>query len=187
MIGVVVSEKQTQRIRELIEIITITLLILFIIRFAVQSFRTEGQSMEPNFHTGEYVLVNKVIYLFSPPRRGDVVIFHYPFDIHKEFIKRIIGLPGDIIHTSDASVSVNNQTIREPYIRVAFNFDNITWKLGPNQFFVMGDNRDSSLDSRTWGPLDRSYIIGKVVAAYWPLNDMGPINTYSNVYTSIRP
>src|SRR5438067_5238174 len=150
---IAVSEKQTRRIREIIETITLTLLILFIIRLAIQSFRTDGQSMEPNFHTNEYVLVNKVVYFLSQPQRGDVIVFHYPLDIHKDFIKRIIGLPGDIIHTTNTSVSINNQSIQEPYIRVAFNFDNTAWKLGPNQFFVMGDNRDSSLDSRTWGPL----------------------------------
>ena len=135
------SETQTRRVREIIEIITLTLLTLFIIRSAVQSFRTDGQSMEPNFHTDEYV----------------------------------------------PTVSVNNQTIIEPYIRVAFNFDNTSWKLGPKQFFVMGDNRDGSLDSRTWGPLDRSYIIGKVVAAYCPFNDLGLVNTYPDVYATIRP
>ena len=181
------SEKQTRLLREMIELITLTLLILFVVRFAVQSFRTDGQSMEPNFHNDEFVLVNKVSYLFQQPQRGDVIVFHYPFDIHKDFIKRIIGLPGDIIHTTNASVSINGQTIKEPYISVAFNFANTSWKLGPNQFFVMGDNRNNSLDSRIWGPLDRSYIIGKVVVAYWPMSNLGLVNTYSAVYAAVHP
>jgi signal peptidase I len=183
--GCALSEKHTRFLREIIEIVTFTLLVLFIIRFAVQSFRTDGQSMEPNFHSNEYVLVNKVTYLLQQPQRGDVVVFHYPFDIHKDFIKRLIGLPGDTIHVTNATVTINGQAIREPYIRVPFNFENKTWKLGANQFFVMGDNRDNSLDSRTWGPLDRSYIIGKVVAAYWPMNYLGFIDTYSAVYAAV--
>ncbi len=181
------TEKHTRLIREIIETITFTLLILFVIRLAVQSFRTDGQSMEPNFHTDEYVLVNKAVYLFQQPQRGDVVIFHYPLDIHKDFIKRVIGLPGDTIHVTNTSVNIDGQTLREPYIRVPFNFEMKSWKLAPDQFFVMGDNRDNSLDSRSWGPLDRSYIIGKVIVAYWPLNDLGLINTYPSVYTAIRP
>lgn len=182
-----VSEKHTRFLREAIETVTFTLLILLIIRFGVQSFRTDGQSMEPNFHTDEYVLVNKVIYLFQQPKRGDVIVFHYPFDIHKDFIKRIVGLPGDTFHTTSNSVSINGQTITEPYVRMPVNFENNTWKLGPNQFFVMGDNRGNSLDSRFWGPLDRSYIIGKVVVAYWPITDLGLIDTYPAVYTEVHP
>ena len=181
------SEKRVRLLREIIETVAITLLILFIIRFAVQSFRTDGQSMEPNFHTDEYVLVNKMAYLFQQPQRGDVLVFHYPFDIHKDFIKRLIGLPGDTISVTTSSVTVNGDTIKEPYIRVPFNFDNKTWKLGFNQFFVMGDNRDNSLDSRIWGPLDRSYIVGKVVVAYWPMNYLGLINTYPAVFAAVPP
>ena len=180
------TEKHTRLIREIIETITFTLLILFIMRFAVQSFRTDGQSMEPNFQTDEYVLVNKVAYLIQQPQRGDVIIFHYPLDIHKDFIKRLIGLPGDTIQVTNTDVSINGQRLQEPYIRVPFNFEVKSWKLGPNQFFVMGDNRDNSLDSRSWGPLDRSYIIGKVIVSYWPLNDLGLINTYPSVYTAVR-
>ena len=180
-------EKCTLLIREIIEIITFTLLILFIIRFTVQSFRTDGQSMEPIFHTNEYVLVNKMAYLWQQPQRGDVIVFHYPLDIHRDFIKRLIGLPGDIIHVTSTSVSINGQTIQEPYIRIPYNFESNSWKLGPAQFFVMGDNRENSLNSRSWGPLDRSYIIGKVIVAYWPFNDVGLINTYPSVYAAIRP
>ena len=181
-----VTEKHTRFLREAIETVTFTLLILFMIHFAVQSFRTDGQSMEPNFHNNEFVLVNKVIYFFQQPQRGDVIVFHYPFDIHKDFIKRIIGLPGDTIHTTSSSVSINNQAITEPYIRIPVNLEDNTWKLGPGQFFVMGDNRDNSLDSRTWGPLDKSYIIGKVVITYWPITDLGFINTYPAVYAAIH-
>lgn len=181
------SEKRTHIVRDIIETIAITLLIFLIIRLAVESFRVDGQSMEPNFHNNEYVLVDKAAYLFQPPQRGDVIIFHYPLDTHKDFIKRIIGVPGDTVHTTSTGVIVDGDTISEPYIRVPFNFQSYTWKLGPNQFFVMGDNRDNSLDSRIWGPLERSYIVGKAVVVYWPINALELINTYPSVFAAIHP
>jgi signal peptidase I len=181
-----VSEKRTRFIRELIETIALTLLIFLVIRFAAQSFRVDGESMEPGLHTDEFVLVDKVTYLFHAPERGDVVVFHYPLDTQRDFIKRIIGLPGDTISTTSTSVAVDGQTLREPYISLPFNFESDTWKLGPNQFFVMGDNRDNSLDSRSWGPLARSYIIGKAVAVYWPVSDWETINTFPSVFAAIH-
>src|ERR1700730_14639801 len=179
------SEKRTRLIRELIETIAFTLLIFLVIRFAAQSFRVDAASMEPGLHTDEYVLVNKVAYLFHEPQRGDVIVFHYPLDTTKDFIKRIIGIPGDTIKTTSDAVILNGQTLREPYISTPFNYTSDTWKLGPGEFFVMGDHRDNSLDSRTWGPLNRSYIVGKAVAVYWPLNHWELINTFSTVFASI--
>jgi signal peptidase I len=181
-----VSEKRTHLIRELIETIALTLLIFLVIRFAGQSFRVDGESMEPGLHTDEFVLVDKVSYLFQSPQRGDVIVFHYPLDTQRDFIKRIIGLPGDTISTTSTSVIVDGQTLHEPYLSLPFNFANDTWKLGPNQFFVMGDNRDNSLDSRSWGPLDRSFIIGRAVAVYWPVNDWELVNTYPSVFAAIH-
>ena len=179
------SEKRTRLVRELIETIALTLLIFLVIRFAAQSFRVDGPSMQPGLHTDEYVLVNKMAYLFHPPQRGDVIVFHYPVNPSQDFIKRIIGIPGDTIQTTSNAVIVNGQTLREPYISTPFNYDSNTWKLGPGEFFVMGDNRDNSLDSRTWGPLARSYIVGKAVAVYWPLSDWEWINTFTAVFASI--
>ena len=181
-----VSEKSTHLIRELIETIALMLIIFLVIRFAAQSFRVDGASMEPGLHTDEFVLVDKMSYLFQSPQRGDVIVFHYPLDTTKDFIKRIIGLPGDTLRITNTSVIVDGQALHEPYISLPFNFENYTWKLGPDQFFVMGDNRENSLDSRSWGPLNRRYIIGKAVAIYWPVNDWEIINTYSAVFAAIH-
>jgi signal peptidase I len=181
-----VSEKSTHLIREIIETIALTLIIFLVIRFAAQSFRVDGESMEPGLHTDEFVIVDKMSYLFQSPQRGDVIVFHYPVDPSKDFIKRVIGLPGDTIRITGSSVIVDGQTLHEPYISLPFNFENKTLKLGSDQFFVMGDNRDNSLDSRSWGPLGRSYIIGKAVAVYWPVNDLELINTYSSVFAAIH-
>jgi signal peptidase I len=141
--------------------------------------------MEPGIHQNEYLLVSKAVYLFQQPQRGDVVVFHYPLDIHKDFIKRIIGIPGDTIQITKTTVSINSRIIVEPYTSHPFTYDRNTWKLGPEQFFVMGDNRDNSFDSRDWGPLERSYIVGKVVAIYWPLPNWSFINTYPSVYAAV--
>ncbi len=181
-----VSEKRTYLIREVIETIALTLVIFLVIRFAAQSFRVDGDSMNPGLHSDEFVLVDKVAYLFQSPQRGDVIVFHYPLDIHRDFIKRIIGLPGDIISVTGTGVIVDGRTLQEPYISDPYNFESDTWKLGPNQFFVMGDNRPDSLDSRTWGPLDRSYIIGKAVVVYWPVTDWELINTFPTVFAAIH-
>ena len=181
------SEKHTRLIRELIETIAFTLLIFLVIRFAAQSFRVDGESMEPGFHTDEYVLVDKVTYLFHAPERGDIIVFHYPLDTSRDFIKRVIGVPGDVVSTTSNDVIVDGQTLHEPYISVPFNFASDKWKLGPNQFFVMGDNRNNSLDSRSWGLLDKSYIVGKVVAVYWPVTNWEFINTFPSVFAAIHP
>ena len=187
LIGTVnVSEKRTRFIRELIETIALTVLIFLVIRFAVQSFRVDGESMKPGLYTDEFVLVDKVTYLFHAPERGDVIVFHYPLDTTRDFIKRIIGLPGDTISITSTSVVVDGQTLHEPYISLPHNFESNTWKLAPNQFFVMGDNRDNSLDSRSWGPLDRSYIIGRAVAVYWPVGNWEFINTFPSVFAAIH-
>jgi signal peptidase I len=180
-----VSEKRARLIREAVETIAVTLLIFIVIRFAVQSFRVDGPSMEPGLHTNEYVLVNKAAYLLTAPQRGDVIVFHFPLNPSEDFIKRIVGVPGDTIQTTSTEVIVDGQVLREPYISQPFNFENHTWKLGPGQFFVMGDNRDNSLDSRSWGPLDRSYIVGKAVFVYWPIGNLEWINTYSSVFAAI--
>jgi signal peptidase I len=179
------SEKRTRLIRELIETIAFTLLVFLIIRFAAQSFRVDGASMQPGLQTNEYVLVNKLAYLFHAPQRGDVIVFHDPLNPSQDFIKRVIGIPGDTIQTTSDAVIVDGQTLHEPYISTPFNYESNTLKLGSSEFFVMGDNRDNSFDSRAWGPLNQSYIVGKAVAVYWPLSDWQWVNTFSSVFASI--
>ena len=185
--GSVVSRKQTRFIQRAIGAFALALLIIIAMRLSLVSFRMNDQSMEPGFHASQYVLVNKLAYLFQQPQRGDVIVFHYPFDIHTDFIKRVIGVPGDTIKTTGTSVMVNGQVIHESYISRPYNFDDYVWKLGPDQFFVMGDNRSNSLDSRIWGPLTRSYIVGKVVAIDWPPEAWSSVNTYPSVFAAVHP
>src|SRR5205823_11812672 len=131
------------------------------------------------------MLVNQVGYFCQGAQRGDVILVHYPVDIYKYFMKRVIGTPGDAIQTTDTEVLVNGESLHEPYISLPLNFESHTWKLGPKQFFVMGDNRDNSLDSRFWGPLEQKYIVGKVLVVYWPVTTWSVVNTYPSVYAAL--
>jgi len=154
-------------LREVLETIILTVVIYAVVNFATGRFKVEGSSMEPNILPNEYVLVDKLSYLIGQPQRGDVVVLIYPLATERDFIKRIVGLPGETITVAGGVVSIDGLPLQEPYI-AAPPIAGGTWKLGPDQYFVMGDNRNNSSDSRSWGPLDRKYLIGKAVLTYWP-------------------
>lgn len=179
--------KRSHLAREIVETIVLTILIFLVIRFVVQSYHVVGTSMQPSLANDEYVLVNKIAYLFHPPERGDVIVFHYPLDTNQDFIKRVIGLPGDVITTDATNVWVNGVQLKEPYISKKANPSGNTWKVPPNQYFVLGDNREVSDDSRIWGFVPRDFIVGKAVLVYWPIKGWQFINTYSDVYSHIKP
>ena len=145
----------------------------------------DGISMQPGLNNDQYVLVNKLSYLFHAPERGDVIVFHWPVDTNKDLIKRVIGVPGDVIVIDNKTVRVNGVLLNEPYISAPANPAGNTWVVPPNHYFVMGDNRQVSDDSRDWGFVPKSYIIGKAVFVYWPLNSWHFINTYQPVYGKI--
>jgi|GEM_PF-1421927 len=125
--------------------------------------RVDGSSMEPTLHAGEEVSVDTQAYASSSPVRGDVILFHYPIDPTQEFIKRVIGLPGDTLKITPNQIYVNGMVLHEPYISAPVNGSPETVTLQANDYFVMGDNRPNSFDSRSWGPVPRNYIIGKVI------------------------
>ncbi|MDQ6660849.1 MAG: signal peptidase I [Chloroflexota bacterium] len=178
--------KRSHLIREIVETIALTLIIFLVIHFAVQSYRVEGTSMNPGLIDNEYVLVNKVAFLFHQPERGDVIVFHAPKDPGRDYIKRVIGLPGDTILVTSTTVTVNGDVLKEPYISTAANPTANSWKVPQNQYFVLGDNRPTSDDSRDWGFVPKDYIVGQAVAVYWPLNNWQFIDTHPSVYTSIK-
>jgi len=167
-------------IYEIVKTITFVLLAAFLIRyFLIQPFVVEGQSMEPNFHNSEYLIVEKVSYRFSEPKRGDVIIFKAPSNPDLDYIKRIIALPGETIKITDNVIYVNGTAIKEKYIPsndlTLINQDensSLEKTLGPDEFFVLGDNREHSSDSREFGILDRSKIIGKVWVVVYPWNNL---------------
>ena len=195
-------EQQLRVAREVIETAIFALLMFLAVRMVVQNFRVEGMSMDPTYHTGQYVLVNKALYtrlnlkaiadvlpfwsveddgryLFRAPQRGDVVVFEPPIVNRgdRDFIKRVIGEPGDRVAVRDGHVFVNDQQLVEPYIPQAQTtcfgqYCDVT--LGEDEYFVLGDNRANSSDSRYWGPVKGSRIIGRAWLIYLPFSDFGP-------------
>ncbi len=150
----------------------------FVIVFLYQPVKVEGGSMMPSLTNKERVFVNKFVYRLEPVARGDVVVFRYPRDPSLSFIKRVIGVPGDHIRIDDGQVYVNGKALEEDYLFPAFvdreqSFAEIV--LPQNNYFVMGDHRNMSDDSRDFGPLDQSFIYGKASFVYWPLQKMGRV------------
>lgn len=166
-------------LREILETVLLTVIIYAVVNFATGRFKVEGTSMEPSVHPGQYVLVDKISYMLGEPQRGDVIVFNYPLAIDRDFIKRVIGLPGETVAISGGVVTVNNEPLQESYI-AAPPLSGGAWTLTPTEYFVMGDNRNGSSDSRSWGPLERKYIIGKAVLVYFPFDkDWGLVPHYS--------
>lgn len=165
---------------ELIKIVVISLVIIIPIRyFLIQPFYVKGASMEPNFYDKEYLIIDEISYRFEEPIRGDIIVFRYPINPQEYFIKRVIGLPGEKIEIKNGSVYIYNEefpdgfALEENYLASdikTYGMSNDNVKLGDNEFFVMGDNRNSSKDSRSFGPVNRSYLIGKVLFRGWPFN-----------------
>ncbi|HTI12965.1 MAG TPA: signal peptidase I [Dictyobacter sp.] len=179
--------KRSYLAREIVEILALTILIFIAVRFVIQSYHVDGQSMEPGLITNDYVMVNKLAYLSHGPERGDVIVFHYPLDTKQDYIKRVIGLPGDKIQVNNTQVIVNGHVLNEPYITTPYNQEANAWTVPPNEYFVLGDNRPVSLDSRSWGFVPRSYIIGKAVVVFWHQGkpELHFINTYPAVYKEL--
>lgn len=179
----ILSEPETQApekpkpLRLLIEIGE-TLLISFILFLAINTvtarIRVDGSSMEPSLHHNELILVNRLAYQFGEPARGDVVVFRFPRDPEQEYIKRIIGLPGDTIEIRDHQVFVNGILLEEPYIAAPTNQSGV-WTVPEDRYFVLGDNRNDSSDSRAWGTVPEEYLIGKAIFIYWPPEEWGII------------
>ena len=166
-----------------------------VIRNSVQNFRVEGSSMHPTLEGGQYLLVNKLVYLkidqerlsrrvpfwkvepptqhfvVHPPQRGELVVFQFPRDPSRDFVKRVIGVPGDVVAMEDGIVRVNGETLDEPYLTVRDTSDMGAVDLGEKEYFVLGDNRRGSNDSRSWGPVPEENILGKVWLVYWPLSN----------------
>ena len=167
--------KEENGIIEIIRFSIIALLIVIPVRmFIAQPFIVSGASMAQTFHTGEYLIVDQVSYYLHDPSRGDVIIFRYPRDPSKYFIKRVIGLPGETIIIEDSKVMIKNADnpegfyLEEPYVRSMRTPERIEQVLGSREYFVMGDNRDESSDSRVWGVLQKERIVGRAFLRLFP-------------------
>jgi signal peptidase I len=195
--------------RELVETVILAALIFFAVRAVVQNFRVEGQSMEPSMHDSEYLLVNKALYfrvdmdrvkqflpflpidggerhLFRAPRRGDVIVFKFPQDPDRDFIKRVIGVPGDTVEVKDNAVYINGARLEEEYILATPNYTYGPKTVPEGHYFVLGDNRRNSYDSHQWAQscgqqqqcdfVPEENIIGQAWLRYWPFENLGFVN-----------
>ena len=159
-------------LREYVEsIVTAVVLALIIITFIAQSFLVQGSSMEPGLHNGQRLLVEKLSYRFRPPKRGEIVVFRYPLDPRRKFIKRIIGIPGDEIFIKDRRVYLNGLPLEENYINGPTYGTYGPTIVPPDSYFVLGDNRNNSDDSRfpDVGFVPRKNIVGRALFVYWPV------------------
>lgn len=184
-------------LRELVEAALLALFVFFVLQLSVQNFKVEGSSMEPTLSEGQYLLVNKLVYLrldtsrlarfipfreatqqeaaylLHPPQRGEIIVFHFPRDPRRDFVKRVIGVPGDTVEVRRGVVYLNGLPLEEPYI-IEPSFDTRpALRLRPGEYYVLGDHRRASNDSRDWGPVPEENIIGKVLLTYWPPDRFG--------------
>ncbi len=160
---------------DVLETFILAALLFFIINVVSARIRVDGSSMEPTLHTGEFVIVDKVSYRIGAPHRGDVIVFHYPRNPQKEYIKRIIGLPGDTVNITEGRVFINGRVLRESYIAAAPAYPG-SWTVSDGALFVLGDNRNNSDDSHRWGTVPIDYVIGKAILVYWPPEVWGLID-----------
>lgn len=164
-------------ILELLEIIVIAGGLFLAVNMATARVRVESISMEPNLHEGQFVVVNRLAYRWANPEHGDIIVFHFPNNPKKRYIKRIIGIGGDLVSANSGQVYVNGIPLDEPYLASVPNYEG-EWKVGPEEVFVLGDNRNNSNDSKNWGLLELDAVIGKAIFIYWPLSDLGLIPHY---------
>ena len=172
------EENRGSFLKEVFQFAIIALVIVFPIRlFIAQPFIVSGASMDPTFDTGEYLIIDELSYRFDTPLRGDVVVFRYPLDPSKFFIKRVIGLPGETVLIQNGKVEVvatdgTSRILSEPYVINKGNGNDMTITLSATDYFVMGDNRPESSDSRSWGPLPSENITGRAFLRLLPVTDV---------------
>lgn len=155
--------------RELVQVTVIAILLYVGLNIFIPRYEVEGHSMEPNFHTAERVVVSRLHYVLGEPHRGDIIVFRHSNG--KNLIKRVIGLPGEVITMTNGEVFVDSVPLNEPYVESlcgSFSCREESWELGEDEYFVLGDNRNHSLDSQNFGPIQRDQIVGKVLMRYWP-------------------
>jgi signal peptidase I len=181
-----VSEPKTQAefrqppevfIREIVETLLLTFFIFWLVHSLVGRYRIDGSSMNPTLLDGEYLIINNVTYLLDEPQLGDIVVFRHPRN-ELNLIKRVIGLPGDNIKIDNGTVWVNGEVLDEPYIANPPNYSG-EWDVPPDTFFVLGDNRNNSSDSHSWGFLPQENLLGKASYVYWPPADWGEVPHYA--------
>jgi len=185
-------EKRYRLVREILETVVLTILMFVIINLAVQNYDVTGPSMEPSLHNQERIMVDKVSYLFHSPARGDVIVFVAPPAPKDNYVKRIIGIPGDVITVNGNTVILDGVTLKETYVDPLMQGNSnppiINRAVPDGQYFVMGDDRRNSSDSRVWGFVPRGNIIGRAALVYWPFgqDNSGFLPDVSSVFANVH-
>jgi signal peptidase I len=171
--------RQKSFLRDTLEIVFLALVLYVVIQYAVQTVHVLGSSMYGTLHDNDLLVASKVSYKLHPPQRGDIIVFKPPDELSRDFIKRIIALPGERLHITNGVVYINGRVLNEPYLPEKWNYNN-NWPpsgqdqlMPPNEYFVMGDNRNHSSDSRVFGPITLESILGKAEVRIWPLGQVG--------------
>ena len=167
--------------REIIITVLVAIVITFLLHFGIEARSVHYSCMLPNLEEGEYIMVDKVIYHFSDPERGEVIVFWPPEELGSAnpFIKRIIGLPGDTIEVKNGKVFIDDIPLEEEYLKEPFHYTVSSRRIPYGEYFVLGDNRNNADDSHVWGTLPRQNIIGRAWFIYWPLNRCRMVKHYS--------
>ena len=166
-------------VREIVETLLLTFFIFWLVNSFVGRYRIDGSSMNPTLQNAQYLLINNFSYYLNEPDRGDIIVFKHP-NSDLNLIKRVIGLPGDHVEVQERHVMVNGVLLTEPYILAEPTYSG-DWIVPEGEFFVLGDNRNSSSDSHSWGFLPDDNIIGKAVLVYWPIKDWEQVPHYDHI------
>lgn len=164
-------QRQRSYLVELLEALLVVIGVYLLVNLFTARFVVEGQSMQPQFETGQFLIVDRTRYFFDTPGYGDLIVFHYPDNPSDDYVKRIIGLPGDTVAFRDTQLYINEIQVEESYINEPCHptrCEDAEWVLGANEFFVLGDNRNYSQDSRAFGPVPSHLILGEAWIRYWP-------------------
>ena len=159
-------------LRETLETILLTAIIFLILNTATGRFQVRGSSMEQTLHDGQYLVIGKLNYWIRSPQRGDVIVFQPPNNPSDDYIKRVVGLPGEQIEIQSGAILVDGLRLEEPYITDPGTYSG-GWTLGDEEYFVLGDNRNNSSDSHSWGVLPQENIVGRAWLCYWPPEEWG--------------
>ena len=161
-------------LREVLETVLLALLLFLVLNTVTARFQVQGSCMEPTLHSGQYLIVSRLTYWVHPPERGDVVILHPPNNPSDDYIKRIVGVPGERIEIRDGEVWVDGILLHEPYVAGPPTYSD-SWNLGEGGYLVLGDNRNNASDSHSWGVLPQENIVGKAWLCYWPPEEWGMV------------
>ena len=191
--------------RDIIEALVLAVVVFMLLQTTVRNFKVDGSSMDPTLEHGQYLLVNRLLYLridserlskiipfwkstdqtshfaVRAPKRGEVIVFQFPRDPNKDFVKRVVGLPGEVIEMRGGRVYVDGVVLEEPYLTAKDNSNKSDYRLKDGEYYVLGDNRSHSNDSRSWGPVPEANLRGKVWMVYWPLPGIQFLNVLGKV------